>query len=117
MYVRPSPLHASGSGGKWQVSTSGGTAPHWSRSGDIIYQSGDQILAAHYAARADSFVPERPRVWIEKYDGGTWDLAPDGTRILALVPVDAREAPTTDHAFVFVEHFFDELRRRAPLPE
>jgi hypothetical protein len=44
--------------------------------------------------------------------------APDGNRILALVPTeDARAASADDQHFVFVQHFFDELRRRAPLPE
>ena len=102
--------------GKWQVSNSGGSSPQWSKTGDLIYQSGDQILAARYTVSGDTFVPDKPRVWIAKYAGTDWDLAPDGTRIVALMPVEGRETPKADNGFVFLEHFFDELRRRAPLP-
>jgi hypothetical protein len=53
-----------------------------------------------------------------KFDGTAWDLAPDGSRILALLPTsEGRTAATRDQRFVFLQHFFDELRRRAPLPE
>jgi serine/threonine-protein kinase len=123
VYVRPSPPASETGGpstslrtGKWQVSNSGGSSPQWSKTGDVIYQSGDQILAARYTVSGDTFVPDKPRVWIAKYAGTEWDLAPDGTRIVALMPVEGRETPKADNGFVFLEHFFDELRRRAPLP-
>jgi hypothetical protein len=117
VYVRPSSVAQSGSGGQWQVSTSGGTSPRWSPSGDLIYQAGNQILAARYTADGDAFVVDKPRVWIANYEGTTWDLAPDGTRILALMPTAEASAAAPDQRFVFLQHFFDELRRRAPLPE
>ena len=82
MYVRAFPPPSSGQGGKWQISNNGGTAPRWSRTGhDLLYQSGDQIMAASYAVNGDTFVAEKPRVWIAKLGGTQWDLAPDGKRV------------------------------------
>ena len=51
-----------------------------------MYQSGDQIMAASYTVKGDTFVADKPRVWIAKL-GGTrvaplnWDLSPDGKRV------------------------------------
>ncbi|MGQ0737202.1 MAG: hypothetical protein ACT4QD_26595, partial [Acidobacteriota bacterium] len=70
----------------------------------------------------DAFVAEKPRVWIarsgaaEISDAVTWDLAPDGTRVAVVAPADAVQAPRRDHHVVFLLNFFDELRRRVPLP-
>src|SRR5262249_16932469 len=64
-FVRAFPQPAAGAGGRWQISTNGGTAPVWSRSGhDLFYQSGEQIMAASYAVTGDMFVPGKPRVWV-----------------------------------------------------
>src|SRR4029077_10103528 len=80
VYVRPFPPPASGLGGKWQISTNGGATPTWSPSGhDVLYRSGDQIMAASYSAKGDTFAAEKPRVWIAKLGGTLWDLTPDGT--------------------------------------
>jgi Tol biopolymer transport system component len=127
VYVRAFPPPSSGQGGKWQVSNNGGTGPRWSRSGhELVYRSGDQIMAASYTANGDTFVPEKPRVWIAKL-GGTpvqvpnpaqqmdWDLAPDGKRVAVLTPLETAEALTQVHEVVFLLNFFDELRRRVPV--
>jgi hypothetical protein len=54
-------------------------------------------------------------VWIAKLGGTQWDLAPDGKRVVVLTPVESREEPREEHHVVFLESFFDELRRRVPL--
>jgi len=116
VYVRMFPPPSSGQGGKWQISNSGSTFPRWSRSGhDLLYRSGDQIMAASYTVKGDTFVAEKPRVWIAKLGGTDWDLAPDGKRVVVVTPVDAGEALKQDHEVVFLENFFDELRRRVPV--
>jgi serine/threonine-protein kinase len=120
VYVRAFPPPSSGQGGKWQISNGGGGVPHWSRSRhDLLYQSGDQIMATSYTVAGDTFVAEKPRVWLAKLGaapGGIyWDLAPDGKRVLVLTPVDTPEAPKQEHEVVFLENFFDELRRRVPV--
>jgi serine/threonine-protein kinase len=116
VYVRAFPPPASGQGGKWQISNSGGTVPRWSRNGhEIIYQAGDQLMAASYTVKGDSFVADKPRVWIARLGGTQWDLAPDGKRAAVLAPIEAAEPPKQEHEVVFLENFFDELRRRVPL--
>jgi hypothetical protein len=54
-------------------------------------------------------------VWIAKLGGTQWDLAPDGKRVAVVAPVDAAETPKQEHEVVFLQNFFDELRRRAPV--
>jgi hypothetical protein len=116
VYVRAFPPPSSGPVRKWQISNSGGTVPRWSRNGhELMYRSGDQIMAARYTVNGDTFVAEKPRVWIAKLGGTQWDLAPDGKRVAVLTPVETADAPKQEHEVVFVEHFFDELRRRVPV--
>jgi serine/threonine-protein kinase len=117
VYVRAFPPPASGQGGKWQVSNNGGTSPRWSRAGrELVYQAGEQILTASYSVKGDSFVAEKPRVWIAKLNATEWDLAPDGKRVLALTEVvNPGEGLKQEHEVVFLENFFDELRRRVPV--
>jgi Tol biopolymer transport system component len=113
VYVRVFPQPASGQGGKWQISNSGGTQPAWSRSGrELFYRVGDQIMAANYTVNGDTFVAEKPRVWIAKLGGVEWDLAPNGKRVAVLTPADTTEAPKQEHEVVLLLNFFDELRRR-----
>jgi serine/threonine-protein kinase len=115
VFVRAFPPPASGQGGQWQVSNSGGTSPVWSRNGhDLLYQSVDQLMAVGYTVKGDTFVAEKPRVWLAKLGGTEWDLAPDGKRVVVLTAVNTPEASKPDHDVVFVFNFFDELRRRAP---
>ena len=116
VYVRAFPPSPSGQGGKWQISNGGGLWPFWRRNGhDLIYESGDQIMAASYTVKGDTFVAGKPSVWIAKLGAHrSWDLAPDGKRLLVLTPVESAEAPKPEHEVVFLINFFDELRRRAP---
>ena len=72
-------------------------------------------MAASYTVKGDTFVADKPRVWIAELGGTMWDLAPDGKRVLVTTPVESAEAPGQEHEVVFLENFFDELRRRAPL--
>jgi Tol biopolymer transport system component len=115
IYVRRFSPPSAAQGGKWQVSNNGGSLPHWSRTGhELIYQLGDQIMAASYTVKGDTFVADRPRVWIAKLGGTDWDLAPDGKRVALLTPVGPEDAPKEEHDVVFLENFVDELQRRVP---
>jgi len=121
VYVRAYPPPAAGQGGKWQISNSGGGMHVWSRNGhELLYESGDRIMAVKYTAKGNVFAPEKPRVWAGKLatgdDGVVWfDLAPDGKRVAVVVPMATPEAPKPEHEVTFLFNFFDELRRRAPL--
>jgi hypothetical protein len=116
VYVQAFPPPTSGQGGRWQISNSGGILPRWLRTGhDLLYQAGDQILTASYTVKGDTFVAGKPRVWIARLGGTQWDLAPDGKRVAVVTPVAPADAPKQEHEVVFLQNFFDELRRRVPL--
>jgi serine/threonine protein kinase len=108
--------------GRWQISNNGGTFPVWSPNGhDLLYQSGDRIMASDYTAKGDRFVAGKPHVWLAKPGGfnagfdRAWDLAPDGKRVAVVTPAETPGAPKQDHEVVMLLNFFDELRRRVPL--
>jgi serine/threonine-protein kinase len=63
IYVRPFP----GPGGKWLISTGGGTNAVWSRARrELLYLAPDgRIMVVPYTAAGDAFQAEKPRVWSE----------------------------------------------------
>ncbi|HEV2200624.1 MAG TPA: protein kinase [Bryobacteraceae bacterium] len=116
-YVRAFP----DKGGKWQVSSGGGTFPKWSRDErELFFRNlDDQIMVASYSVTGDSFVADKPRLWSEKRlanqgTSGTYDVAPDGKRIAALMPAEGQEGQKAQNHVIFLENFFDELRRKVP---
>jgi Tol biopolymer transport system component/tRNA A-37 threonylcarbamoyl transferase component Bud32 len=119
VYVRAFP----DKGGKWQISNSGGTYPMWSHNGhELFFETLDnRIMVASYIEKGDSFVADKPRAWSEKQLGGivntvkNIDLAPDGKRIVALMPVETAEAQKAQSQVTFLMNFFDGLRRKAPI--
>ncbi|MBK7925915.1 MAG: PD40 domain-containing protein [Bryobacterales bacterium] len=121
VYVRPFPVTGGGPGGRWQVSTGGGQRPLWSRDGrELLFLTSDgHVMAATYTAKGDSFVAGKPRVWTETRIGASatfgrnYDITPDGKRLAAIV-VDAEGDKLPTH-LTFLLHFFDELRRKAPV--
>jgi hypothetical protein len=42
-------------------------------------------------------------------------LAPDGKRVAVLMPADSPESQQSQSQVIFLENFFDELRRRVPV--
>jgi serine/threonine-protein kinase len=115
VYVRPFP----GPGGRWQISTEGGSLPVWSRTRqELFYAAPDEhLMVVSYAIDGDAFRNERPRAWSERpflARPGSWvpfALHPDGDRFA----LAAAETPAaTPDKLVFISNFFDELRRLAP---
>jgi hypothetical protein len=43
----------------------------------------------------------------------SFDLAPDGKRVAALMPVETADVQLAKNHVIFLENFFDELRRRS----
>jgi serine/threonine-protein kinase len=95
----------------------------WSTNGrDLFFESLDnRITVSSYAVQGDSFVVEKPRQWSGKALASlvnsrkNVDLAPDGKRIVALMPAEKGEAQQSRNHVVFLMNFFDELRRRVPV--
>ena len=122
VYVRPFP----GPGGKWQISTSGGALPRWSRTRrELLYETivaPLQIMVASYRIEGDSFRAEKSQLWAERHlmgrpSGWNFDLHPDGERVALAPEMETRSSATTakQDTLVFVFNFFDELRRIAPV--
>jgi Tol biopolymer transport system component len=113
VYVRPYP----GPGGKWQISTNGGSWPSWSRMRpELVFEApadGDlQLMVAPYSAKGDAFSAERPRPWTSARIGPrAWSLHPDGSRVAASPPV--QQLFVKRDTVVLFLNFFDEVRRRA----
>ena len=70
-----------------------------------------------YTAAGDAFQAEKPGVWSETrvqvrpLTGASFDLHPDGERVV-MAPATAATAGPTHVTLIF--NFFDELRRLAP---
>ena len=120
VYVRAFPDR----GGKLQISNGGGRYPVWSNNGrELFFRTDDnRIMVAAYKVKGDSFVADQPRVWSEKRIAdmgsaiiGNYDLAPDGKRVVALMPAETAKAQQAQNKVVFLMNFFDELRRKVPL--
>jgi len=114
VYVRPFP----GPGGKWQVSTTGGIYPTWSRTRSELFFStlGGQIMAAPYTAAGDSFQVQKTYLWSEAHffppigPNRTFDLHPDGDRF-ALARIPEAQTDVQHRHVTLIFNFFQELPR------
>jgi len=112
--VQPYP----GPGGKWQISTEGGTEPVWNSNGrELFYRSGRKMMAVEIATKP-GFTAGKPRVLFEgEYlpTPGTfpnYDVSHDGQRFLMIKPKDAGDAAPAQINVVL--NWFEELKRLAP---
>jgi serine/threonine protein kinase/Tol biopolymer transport system component len=117
VYVRPFP----DAGGKWQISSEGGSQPLWGRNGRRLFyrwrspQRQQQAWAVDIATGGE-FSVARPRLLFEGsgfQDGipRVWDTSLDGQRFLMVKMEERKPAPLTE--MVLVENWFEELRRLA----
>lgn len=114
IYVRPFP----GPGGKWQISTGGGSTPQWSRNGrELFYLTPDnKIMVATYSVAGNSFRADKPTSWsgVQISPRGSeknFALYPDGKRI-AIFKVPGAEAQSQFTKVTIIFNFFDEVRRK-----
>jgi serine/threonine-protein kinase len=113
IYVRPYP----GPGGKWQISTEGGTEPLWNPKGrELFYRIGNKMMAVEVTTQG-AFSAGKPRVLFEGAYVPTprslpnYDVSPDGQRFLMLKATEQAQAPTQINV---VLNWFEELKRRVP---
>jgi Tol biopolymer transport system component/predicted Ser/Thr protein kinase len=114
IYVQPYP----GPGGKWQISTEGGTEPVWNPNGrELFYRSGNKMMAVEVATQPN-FTVGKPRVLFEGPYAPSpatfpnYDVSSDGQRFLMLKPTEQTEAGPTQINVVL--NWFEELKRLAP---
>jgi eukaryotic-like serine/threonine-protein kinase len=119
IYVAPYP----GPGGRLPISTGGGSAARWSRSGrELFYRSSEGLNWQHAPGRmmvvdiqtTPTIRVGKPQSLFEKRDDLLgFDLAPDGRRFLMLKSQAAEQGSTVQ--LNLVVNWFDDLRRRVPV--
>ena len=116
VFVRPFP---DVNGGKWQVSSGGGSAPLWAHNGrELFYVSGTNMYVVQLHP-GPPFSAEPPRVLFAIPDRvrqgalvrGTFAITPDDQRFL-MVRDKSWEDMAGTPTMVVVENFFEELRAK-----
>jgi serine/threonine-protein kinase len=115
VYVQPFPRL---SDGRWQVSTSGGIDPVWSRAGgELFYLDGSGALVTvpvhtqpTFAAGTATKLFDAP--YFEVSGTRRYDVSADGQRFLFVK--DPNDTSGASHSFVLVQNWLDELKRLVP---
>ena len=118
VYVRPFP----GPGGKWQVSTDGGSESAWSPKGnELFYRTGGQKekMMAVDVQTQPIFTAGKPRLLFEgpylangTAAGAFYSVSPDGQRFLMMKASDQQPAGLTQINVVL--NWFEELKQKVP---
>jgi serine/threonine-protein kinase len=109
VYVQES----SGQGGRWAISSGGGTEPAWSRSGrELFYRSGNKMMAVAVTT-GQTFSADKPHALFEgDYGRGTvtrdYDVSLDGRFVM--VQPEKPAAVNAAPALQLVLNWFQELR-------
>lgn len=110
VYVQPYP----GPGGKWLISTDGGTYPRWAHSGrEIFYRNEDKMMVVPVET-LPSFRAGTPRMLFRGLGyvpQGRFDLAPDDQHLLM---IREKEAPASLKELSITLNWPEELKRRLP---
>jgi serine/threonine-protein kinase len=104
-------------GGKWQISSGGGSRPRWSQDGhELFFLSGDgrSVMAASFTAKNDSFGGDKPRVWLPPYPGAlvSFDVTADGKHVVTIPTRESENEASVASRVTFLLNFTDELGRR-----
>jgi serine/threonine-protein kinase len=114
IYVQPYPP-----GGKWLISTEGGTEPMWSRNGqELFYRSSTKMMAVDVTL-TPAFSAGKPRQLFDgqffssvfPLTGRSYDVTADGRRFLM---VKETEQATSPVKLNIVVNWFEELTRLVP---
>jgi serine/threonine-protein kinase len=115
VYVRPFP---DVSGGRWQISLNGGTAPRWANSGrELFYINGRlEMVSTPIRAAGSTLEVGQPKTlfaansYLLIPSFPTYDVSPDDKRFVML----RSAAATEDTEIILTQHWFEELKARAP---
>ena len=125
VHVRPFPDVG---GGRWQVSTGGGSRPLWARNGEELFylnDSGDEaaLMSVRVQNSATWTASTPARLFAGRFfhvvvqgqlgQGRTYDVAPDGKRFL-MIKVGGTDAAEAARIIV-VQNWTEELKRLVPV--
>ena len=116
VFVRPFP---NVNGGKWQISSGGGSAPLWSHDGRELFYVGGRTMHAVSIHPGPPFAIDPPRALFQIPDRvragslarGTFAISRDDQRFLMVRDNSWTEMAGTP-TLVVVENFFEELRSK-----
>ena len=113
------PFSVTGSGGKRQVSISGGAEPVWAPDGgDLFYRNGDKMMAVAIETEPELSVGTSRLLFEGRFlpvpsgddPGSSYDISPDGQRFLMI----QREQDLVPTEIIVVLNWFEELKRLVP---
>ena len=115
IYVQPYP----GPGGKWQISTDGGTEPLWNPNGkELFFRSGDKMMSAEITTHPRFSAAKQKLLFEGQYQPSqapvptaNYDVSPDGQRFLMLKPGGQDQAATQINV---VPNWLEYLKRQSP---
>ena len=118
IHVRPFPEVSSG---RWQVSTTGGTRPIWTRKGDeLVYVAPTGALMGVKLERGPSWAATTPTLIVKEgyftnlnWWGRSYDVSPDGQRFL-MIKDSGADGTLAPSSIVVVQHWVEELKRLVP---
>jgi serine/threonine protein kinase/Tol biopolymer transport system component len=114
VYVQPFP----GPGGKWQISTNGGTMPVWAQNGrELFYMGSGNFMSVSvtaqptFSASTPRIVADYPPFLMGRLSNGVYDVSPNGQQIL-FVKANVENGPPDEVRVVL--NWTEELKHLAP---
>jgi len=120
VYVRPFP---GVEGGRWQVSTGGGTQPLWApNSRELFYINPEGRIVAVPIQPGPGFIAGNAQTIVDGplvmnppgIGGRMYDVSRDGQRFLMVKPVESAEQEAPPPQIIVVQNWTEELKRLAP---
>jgi hypothetical protein len=110
-------------GGRWQVSTGGGTQPLWApNSRELFFVDPEGRMVAVSIQPGAAFIAGNPTVVVDAprvtnppgIVGRMYDVSRDGQRFLMTKPVDSAAQSEPPPQIMVVQNWFEELKRLTP---
>ena len=107
-----------GPGGKWQISTEGGSEPVWNCNGrELFYRNGDKMMSVAISTQPSFAVGNPRQLFKGHYQLNAtgipeYDISPDRDQFLMVKPVEQEQAALTQ--INVVQNWTEELKRLVP---
>ena len=108
IYIRGFPAQ----GGKWQISTEGGTVPRWNPNGrELFFRQGDKLMAVDVRTDRELSLGKPGELFERSSPRRQYDVDKDGQRFVMADTSVSRKAPTQ---LILVQNWAEELKRLVP---